>query len=232
MRSIRRLVEYPGSSGTRTTLQPSRSTSPASRRGGGSVPALPPNTTTSGKKRAMKSCGEPLSTAVTKSTAARAARISARSASGWIGRSVKGQCGALPLPNRARAARSPSIATTRIFPRLFAYSRSRIWPGCSRSKQPLAHTTPSPACFHPPRREINSACEKTCPKRMPVGRSTGNAQTSDFSTHAAPRTVDPYYFRTAVGHASAIFDAIISASRASASLRLRESLSPQDRTCI
>jgi hypothetical protein len=169
MRSIRRLVEYPGSSGTRMTLEPSCSSSPASRRAAGSVPALPPNTTTSGKKRAMKSCGELLSTGVTKSTAARAARISARTDAGWIGRSVDCRSGALPLPNRARAAASPSSATTRIFPRVLAYSRSRIWPGCSRSKQPLAHTTPSPACFHPPRREINSASETTCPKRLPVG---------------------------------------------------------------
>ena len=51
MRSIRRVVEKPGSSGMRAILQPRASSSAASRRAAGSELLLPPITITSGRRR-------------------------------------------------------------------------------------------------------------------------------------------------------------------------------------
>ena len=164
----------------RTTLHPRPSRSAHSRCEDSSEPPLPPSTMTSGNRRAKNSRGDEPSNSTTQATAASAARISARSADGMIGRG--GPCLAEPLPgvNRALAAASLSMATIRTSPSDRACSRRRIWPGCSRSKQPLAHTTPFPARFHWPRREISSLCETTCPKPLPVSLLPREQQKSQF----------------------------------------------------
>ncbi len=170
----------------RATLQPSASRSANSRGAGRSEPPLPPSTMTSGNSRARNSRGDGPSNSTTYVTAASAAKISARSAEGVIGRAGAFLADPLPGASRDPAARSLSIATTRISPSELACSRSRMWPGCKRSKQPLAHTTPFTARFHWPRREISSLCETTCPKRLPVSLLPEEQPKQQFY-HARPQ---------------------------------------------
>ena len=144
MRSIRREVEYPGSSGTRTTLAAERVQVRRHLAGAADRPRAAAYRNNVGQKAAIESPGRRPSK-VDHKVNRRERRENFRSL----------RCGSdrtsleRPLAGRCRfaasasaAARSLSIATTRIFPRLLACSRSRKWPGCSRSKQPLAHTTP------------------------------------------------------------------------------------------
>src|SRR5580704_1856715 len=156
MRSIKRAVEWPGSRGIRITLPAADEDDSSSGRAFLSEAGLPPRTTTSGASRATNGGGDFGSNSTAKSTAPRAATISARSADGVIGR--PGRPGNPGFGSRrSRAFASLSIPTTRTSPCERACSIRRTWPGCNRSKAPLANTTRLPLRFHSARRRINSS---------------------------------------------------------------------------
>src|SRR2546422_8351900 len=131
-RASRSVVEYPGTSGTRTTRPPQRSTWSAPTIASRAYSA--PLTSTSGRRRSISPSGVSASNTTTRSTQASAATSRARSASGTSGRVAP------PFPSR-RTDASLFTATSSASPSARAASSSATWPTCSRSKTPLVNTT-------------------------------------------------------------------------------------------
>src|ERR1700682_1811918 len=151
------VVEYPGTPGTDTTRPPAASTS--SRPTIWSAGQSPPLTRTSGSRAARTRCGVKSAKITTASTHSSAARISARSRSGISGRRSPLRC--LTLASLFK----PTINAS---PRLRACSRLRMWPGWSKSKQPLVNTTRRPLRFPRPNRRIACSSVKMESKRVYV----------------------------------------------------------------